>query len=191
MQHLPPDADLALSCQRGNLADFDALYVRHLKGVYGFIVYRVMDRMLAEDLTGQTFLKALEKINGYDPRKGAFSTWIYRIARNTVTDHYRTRHPHEDIDAFWDLQSDDDPTLDAEGSLAREQVRSMLKALPKEKRDIVIMRLWDGLSYKEIADITGKSESSLKMQFSRVIADLRTQFPPAAFALLLLYPATL
>ncbi len=191
IEGMQPDADLALSCTQGHLADFDALYVRHLKGVYGFIFYRVMDRATAEDLTSQTFLKALENIGSYDAKKGAFSTWLYRIARNSVTDHFRTRHPHEDIDAFWDLQSEDDPALDAESSLARKQVRSMLKQLPKDKRDVVILRLWDGLSYQEIAALTGKSESALKMQFSRTMSELRDRMPSAALALLILYPATL
>jgi RNA polymerase sigma-70 factor, ECF subfamily len=191
MQHLPPDTELALSCQRGHPDAFDTLYMRHLKGIYAFVYYRVTDRMTAEDLTSQTFLKALERIGSFDHRKGAFSTWLYRIARNTVTDHFRTRHPHEDIDAVWDLPGADDPTLDAQTQIAREQVRVHLQQLPHDKRDLIILRLWDGLSYKEIAEVTGKSEASLKMMFSRTIADLRASMPPSSFALLLAFPALL
>ncbi len=188
MQHMPPDADIALSCQQGNLQDFDALYVRHLKGIYAFVFYRVMDRAIAEDLTSQTFLKALEKIGSYDAKKGAFSTWLYRIARNTVTDHFRTRHPHDDIESAWDLAGEDDPTQDAETRIARDQVRSLLRTLPADKRELLILRLWDGLSYQEIAALTGKSESALKMQFSRTMRELRDRMPPAALALLVLFP---
>ncbi len=180
------DSDLALSYKSGDKDAFDQLYVRHLKGIFAFVFYRVMDRMTAEDLTSQTFIKALEHMHSYDPRKGAFSTWLYRIARNTVHDHFRVTRPVQNIDDVWDLEDDDNPFLNTAGSLDATQVRTALKLLPKDKRDVVIMRLWDGLSYKEIADLTGKSEASCKMTFSRTVSDLRSTMTPAAFTLLIL-----
>jgi len=185
------DAELALLCKNGSLENFDALYTRHLKGIYAFIFYRTMERMTAEDLTSQTFLKALENISSYDERKGAFSTWLYRIARNTVVDHFRTNRQHTDIEDVWDMQSDDNPFLDASGALDARQIHDVLKKLPKDKRDLIIMRLWDGLSYKEIADLTGKSEASCKMMFSRTVSDLRTSLSVSAFILLTILPRIL
>jgi RNA polymerase sigma-70 factor, ECF subfamily len=181
------DSDLALSFRNGSKDAFDELYIRHLKGIYGFIFYRVMDRMTAEDLTSQTFMKALDHMHSYDVRKGAFSTWLYRIARNTVHDHFRVTRPTQDIDDVWDLAGDENPFLDASASLDAQQVRDALNSLPKDKRDIVIMRLWDGLSYKEIADLTGKSEAACKMTFSRAVADLRPQMSASAFLLFALF----
>lgn len=180
------DADLVLSFKNGNREAFDALYIRHLKGIFAFVFYRVMDKMTAEDLTSQTFIKALEHIHGYNPQKGAFSTWLYRIARNTVHDHFRTTRPTDNIDDVWDLKADENPFLDASSSLDARHVRDVLSTLPKDKRDLVIMRLWDGLSYKEIADLTGKSEDSCKMAFSRTMSDLRAQMSTSAFLLFLL-----
>lgn len=185
----PDEHSLIHSCQQGNLADFDGLYTRHLKGVYAFVFYRVMDKMTAEDLTSQTFIKALESIGSYDARKGAFSTWLYRIARNTVTDFYRTNRPHSDVDVeeVWDIQSDDNPFLKLVDKLSAEQIHKVLKAMPKEKRAILMMRLWDNLSYKEIADLTGKSEAACKMTFMRTLESLRTELSPTALTLLLLF----
>jgi len=182
----PSDSDLVHSYKTGDSTAFDQLYIRHLKGVYAFIFYRVMDKMTAEDITSQTFIKALEHIGSYDSDKGAFSTWLYRIARNTLLDHFRTTRPTKNIDDVWDLAADENPFLDASASLDARQVRDVLNQLPKDKRDLVIMRLWDGLSYKEIADLTSKSEASCKMMFSRTVADLRTQMGPSAFALLII-----
>lgn len=180
------DSELALSFKSGNKDAFDQLYIRYLKGIFAFVFYRVMDRMTAEDLTSQTFMKALEHMHSYDPRKGAFSTWLYRIARNTVHDHFRVLRPTQNIDDVWDLEDDDNPFLNTSGALDAVQVKKALNALPKDKRDVVIMRLWDGLSYKEIADLTGKSEASCKMTFSRTVSDLRSTMTPAAFTLLIL-----
>lgn len=185
---MPTDIELALSCQQGNLENFDQLYTRHLKGVYAFIFYRTMERFTAEDLTSQTFLKALENIASYNPKKGAFSTWLYRIARNTVLDHFRTQRKHENIDDVWDLPGDDNPFLKTADALSYQEIHEALKHLSKEKRELVLLRLWDGLSYKEIAALTGKTEASCKMMFSRTVQDLKGHLSPAAFLLLCFLP---
>lgn len=180
----PNEEALILSCQDGRLADFEQLYVRHLKGIYAFIFYRTMDRSVAEDLTSLTFLKALEHIGSYDGAKGAFSTWLYRIARNTVHDHFRTKREHRDIETVWDLPSEDNPFLSTEQSIAFRDIHKALQTLDKQKRDILILRLWDNLPYAEIARITGKSEASCKMTVSRTLDDLRSTLSPSALLIL-------
>ena len=178
------DADLDATCRSGDLSAFDTLYERHIKGVYSFIFYRTMDRQTAEDLTSQTFLKALEHIRTFNPDKGAFSTWLYRIARNTVTDHFRSLRPTGDLEEVWDMASDDDATAFASASESARHLHEALRNLDRNKREIIILRMWQNLSYKEIAEITGKSEASCKMTFSRTVAQLRDQLPPIAFLLL-------
>jgi RNA polymerase sigma-70 factor, ECF subfamily len=116
----------------------------------------------------------------YDPRKGSLQVWIYRIARNLVIDHYRRKRPFVAIDDVWDLASREDVECDHE---VREQIRELkdlLARLPAQQRDIVIMRVWQDLPYREIAGIVGKSEAACKMIFSRVIARLKTALPAMA-----------
>lgn len=180
----PNEEALIESCQNGRLADFEELYVRYLKGIYAFVFYRVMDRSSAEDLTSQTFLKALEHIGSYDRDKGAFSTWLYRIARNTVHDHFRTKRDHRDIESVWDLPSEDNPFLSAEQSIAFRDIHAALRSLDARKREILLLRLWDNLPYEEIARITGKSEASCKMTVSRTLDDLRSTLSPSALLIL-------
>lgn len=180
---MPTDTELALSCQ-GDLTNFDALYTRYLKGIYAFVFYRTMERFTAEDLTSQTFLKAIEHIDSYNPDKGAFSTWLYRIARNTVHDHFRTLRKHENIDDVWDLPGDDNPFLNTADALSYQEIRDALRHLSADKRELVLLRLWDGLPYKEIAALTGKTEAASKMMFSRAIGDLKGRLSPSAFLLL-------
>lgn len=185
MQHT--EDELIESCQNGRLEDFEELYVRYLKGIYAFIFYRTMDRSTAEDLTSQTFLKALEHIGSYDRNKGAFSTWLYRIARNTVHDHFRTKRDHRDIETVWDLPSEDNPFLATEHSIEFRSVHEALQSLDKQKRDLLLLRLWDNLPYAEIARITGKSEASCKMTVSRTLDDLRKNLSPSALLILTIF----
>ncbi len=178
------------ACQAGRLDDFDPLYVRHVDAIYKYLSRRTLDREAAEDITSITFMKALEKIRSFDPAKGELRAWLYRIARNALIDHYRDPSRRTvDIENVWDLASDEVASLAAERSIDAAKVHKALQALKPAQREIVMLRVWEGLSYKEIADITGKTEGNCKVLFSRAVADLRKDLP--AFLLLLLLPTTL
>lgn len=176
------------ACQAGDLEAFDTLYREYVKPLYGFIAHRTLNRETAEDLTSVTFMKAMEKISQYDPAKGPFAAWLYRIARNTVTDHYRTQKHDAPIEDAWELPSDDKTDLIAGDRIAFEKLREAVAKLEPEKREILILRFWDGLSYAEIAQITGKSEGNCKVIVSRTVAGLRTALPLTTLLLLLLPP---
>jgi RNA polymerase sigma-70 factor, ECF subfamily len=185
-----PIDEIALirSCQAGNLQDFDPLYREYVKPIYAFVYRRVLDRQTAEDITSITFMKALEKISSYRGDRGVFAAWLYRIARNCITDHYRTNRPHTDIEDVWDLSSDEDVELTVDDRLNYEKVRAALQTIDAGKREIVMLRIWEGLSYKEIAEITGKSEANCKVIFSRTMDALRSSVPLALFFLILSSP---
>ncbi len=192
----PPDSpssdqhaeELALihTCQQGDLTAFTTLYDAYVTPIYRFVSYRTFDRQLAEDLTSQTFLKAMEGIRSFRADRGNFGAWLYRIARNTVTDHFRAHRSTEVLDDTFDPPADDDATKDAGEAVALRQVRKELAKLDPLKRDIVLMRLWDGLSYREIAEVTGKSENNCKVIFCRTLESLRSQFGPGMIVLLFL-----
>lgn len=169
----------------GNLEDFGKLYDTYVRKIYDFIYYKTHHRETAEDLTSQTFFKALQNIKNFDIVQGSFSAWLYTIARNTVIDHYRTAKLHVDLEDIWDLPGSQNVHLDAENREALDKVREYLKELDPEHREIVVMRVWNGLSYKEIAETLGKSEDSCKMMFSRVITKLREKLPVESLLILL------
>lgn len=176
------------ACQAGDLSQFDPLYRQYVERIYAYIYRRTLVRQTAEDITSVTFMKALRSIQQFDAAKGTFSGWLYRIARNAITDHYRSHREVSDIDDVWDLSSDNDVHREAEAGIDYDQIREALASLEPAKRDILLMRLWDGLSYAEIAAITGKTETNCKVTFSRTIAALRKDLPLAAFLLLFTFP---
>lgn len=168
--------------------DFDALYTANVDSIYRYLYRRTLNRMTAEDLTSTTFLKALEKIDRFDPSKGTFGGWAMTIAKNVLTDHFRALRPATDIDDVWDLRSDDDVVRDLDDKEAHRELREALSKLPKDKREIVLLRVWEDLSYAEIAALTGKSEGNCKVIFSRAMKDLRSLVPLSTL-LLILFPS--
>ncbi|MBI5531051.1 MAG: sigma-70 family RNA polymerase sigma factor [Candidatus Doudnabacteria bacterium] len=176
-------AQIIAECQAGQLEQFAVLYDAYVRKIYDFIFYRTMHKETAEDLTSLTFTKALERINTYQANKGSFSAWLYQIARNTLIDNYKNHKPTAAVEELENFASGENLEQQTEARLNLEKVKNFLQTLDEEKREIVTMRVWDGLSYKEIGDILGKSESSCKMSFLRIMEKLNKE---AAFALIYL-----
>lgn len=168
--------------------DFDALYTANVDSIYRYLYRRTLDRMTAEDLTSTTFLKAFEKFDRFDPSKGTFGGWAMTIAKNVLTDHFRSMKPTTDIDDVWDLSSDDDVAAALDGKEAHRELRDALSTLPKDKREIVLLRVWEDLSYADIAALTGKTEGNAKVIFSRAMKDLRGILPLSTLLLILFPP---
>ncbi len=180
-------AALVAATQAGNTQAFGRLYDAYSKPLYRFIYYKTHHRETAEDLLSQLFTQALQKIQGFNPEKGIFSGWLYQIARNLIIDHYRKARPVIHIDDAFDISDGTNLARDTEARFALEKVEVYLKQLTSEQRDIIIMRIWQHMSYAEIAAALGKSEASAKMAFSRAITKLRKEIPLALLILLLMY----
>lgn len=173
--------------KRENTENFSQLYDKYVKKIFNFIYYKTHHKETAEDLTSETFIKALTKISGFNESKGAFSTWLYQIARNTVIDFYRTKKNNLNIDDIWDLANEEDIVRDLDTKQKLTEVKKYLKILKSEQREILILRVWEGMSYREISEAVGKSEASCKMAFSRTIQKLRAEMPLSVFLALLLF----
>ncbi len=153
----------------------EQLYDQYIEKIYNFTYYRTHHKETAEDLTSIIFEKVFKKFDSFDQKKGNIVSWLYTIARNTVTDHYRTQKKYQNIDDVWDLKSNENIEKDIDTKLKLEKVQKYLQTLKPLHRDIVIMKLWDGLSYEEIAEITGKSKNALKMITCRTLKQIREQ----------------
>lgn len=167
------DSSLVEAFRGGDNAAFEALYSRHVRSVYDFVYVRTHHRQTAEDIVSQTFLQALEGIGSFDAEKGTFAGWLHRIARNLVVDHFRRLRPADSIEDAWDLPGDADVPVDADTALQVGKIRTLLKGMSPRQRDTVLLRLWHGRSFAEIAEILGTSEAACKMTYKRTVEKLQ------------------
>lgn len=173
-------------CQQGNWSNFGQLYDYYIKRIYSFVYYKTSHKETAEDLVSQTFMKAVSRISQYYADKGTFSSWLYQIAENTVIDHYRKQKPAENIDDVWDLQANINIEEEVEHTRELEELKKYLDILTPEQRKIIVLRVWDELSYKEISEIVNKSEDNCKMIYSRALKSIKNKVPISVLLLLLL-----
>jgi RNA polymerase sigma-70 factor (ECF subfamily) len=180
------ETEIVNRCKKGDMKAFSHIYSSYAKRIYDYIYYKTFHRETAEDITSHTFMKALENITGFDPGQGNISSWLYAIARNAVTDHYRKAKKSVNIDDIWDLAGNDDPEVDAINQEAFDTIQDFLKSLTPDKRSIIIMRVWQDMSYKEISRIMGKTEAQCKMTFYRAIEKMKQQIPAQILLIFLL-----
>lgn len=168
------EAEALANIRAGDTEQFGALYDAYFQKIYNYIFYRTRHRETAEDLVSATFLKAVKYLGSFDARKGNFSAWIYRIARNTLYDHYRGAKIVESLEDHEEEIAG--PTNIEKDVLDKQRVgfvKEHFKELSDDQREIISMRIWDQLAYAEIGKILGKSEASCKTTFHRGIEKLK------------------
>lgn len=177
------DETLVASYMGGDNDAFTELYERYIKRIYDFVYFKTHHKQTAEDITSQTFLQMMEKIDSFNPKKGAFSAWLHRIARNLVIDHFRASKPTKDIEDVWDLSDDTDIEKDADTAVKLEAVQGVLKKLNAKQREVILLRLWHGYTFAEIADAVSSTEAACKMQYKRGMNAVRKDMVLVLFLL--------
>ncbi len=173
----------------GDSEAFGMLYDQYLDQIYRFIYYKVFSKEVAEDLTSDTFLKALSRLSSYDAQRGRFNSWLYQIARNNVIDHYRTHKTTVAIEDVFDLSHDERTVEQLDALSGLKKIKVYLETLPARQREIILLRIWEGKSFQEIATLLGGTESGAKMAFSRSIRELREKCGENVLTWLLLSPS--
>jgi RNA polymerase sigma-70 factor (ECF subfamily) len=155
-------------------ADWEALYRQELPRIYNFFRYRLGNDALAEDLTSTTFEKAWRSRHQHRHDLAAFSTWLFAIARNVAIDHFRRRRVEVPIEELNESTAPGD--LEAE-ILRRSQFRRLsrlMDELPDRERELLALKYGSGLTNREIAGLTGVSESNIGTILYRTLGRLRT-----------------
>jgi RNA polymerase sigma-70 factor (ECF subfamily) len=181
-----PDAEsarmLALveRAQEGDGEAFGKLYDAYLDTVYRYIYYRVAHRALAEDLTSETFLRALRRISTFTWQGRDFGAWLVTIARNLVADHYKSSRHRLEVPTGEMLDSDQTEPSPEDSVLAYLSNRALLdavKQLNAQQQECVTLRFLHGLSVAETAQIMGKNDGAIKTLQYRAIRTLARLLP--------------
>lgn len=177
------DETLVSSFIGGDSDAFTELYERYFKRIYQFVYFKTHHTQTTEDLVGQTFVQVVEKIDSFNPKKGSFSAWLHRIARNLTFDHFRAMKPTDSIDDVWDLAASDDIERDADIVIKIDAVKDVLGKLKPDQREVILLRLWHGYAFKEIAALMGSTEGACKMHYKRGMENVQTEMLMAFFLL--------
>lgn len=171
------DDSTLVAAARADPQAFAPLYERYVGPVYRYCHVRLGSRDAAQDATSDVFLKAFTGLSGY--RGGAFAAWIFRIARNVVTDRHRQRRPTEPMEVAGDpLDAVSTPEEGAVVRAEREALRRALAALSDAQRATIELRL-SGWPDERIADALGKTVAAVKKLRFRAVRRLRKLLIPA------------
>ena len=177
------DEELALLYVDGDNRAFDELLARNQQKLFNYIMFMVHDQELANDVFQDTFVKIIVKLQeGSYTDSGKFSYWMVRIAHNIIMDMFRVQRndpviePNAENDLS-NLKSSEVMELNCEMQMVNSQimrdVRHMMDMLPAAQREVVYMRMYQDLSFKEIADITGVSINTALGRMRYAILNLR------------------
>jgi RNA polymerase sigma-70 factor (ECF subfamily) len=170
------DERLLVEAAQGDPAKFDALYELNFDRIYFFLVSRVHDRSVAEDLTSEVFHKALANLPSYEWRGTPFAAWLFRIASNAIVDHYKRSNREVNVDDFEhplaqpDLSSNDLDFIERHVHFFR-----LVEELPEIQRRVVRERFVEERSIREIAQRLSKTEGAIKQLQFRALRTLRAQ----------------
>ncbi len=166
--------------RNGDKDAFGQLYDHYQPSVYRFLYYRVGSMTLAEDLTAETFFRALRSMHSFRWQGKDFGAWLMTIARNLTADHFkagRTRLEQTTEDMQTLDSTSDGPEIEVLSSLTNESLLRALGELPTEQRECLIMRFLQGLSIAETAEILGRSSGAVKQLQLRGVRNLAKLIP--------------
>lgn len=160
-----------------NPSEFEVYYDQYKHKIYSYLYYRSgKNKELAEDLTSEVFMKALEKFESYK-KDSSFQSWIYAIAHNHLIDHFRKDKSTVDLEVVENiLESDGDARSSLMRRVAAEQVQELLSYLTDEEREIVLLRYHSDLPMQDIADIVGKPDTTVRVVIHRALSKLRKRY---------------
>lgn len=176
-----PDAILVKNYISGDESALTSLIERHQSKIYGFIYSKVNDRDLSDDIFQDTFIKVINTLRtkSYN-EEGKFLQWVMRIAHNLVVDHYRKSNKmpfnrETEEYSIFNYMSDNAPTI--ESKMITDQVEAdltrLLDELPEDQKEVLVMRMYQDLSFKEISELTGVSINTALGRMRYAVINLR------------------
>ncbi|HSH03860.1 MAG TPA: sigma-70 family RNA polymerase sigma factor [Anaerolineae bacterium] len=180
------EAILIERAQAGDEAALVCLYEAHYQAVYNYVYYRVGEMALAEDLTGEVFVRLVAKLDMFRVGKRPLLAWLYTIAGNLVRDHYRRGKRWQwlpwtpkVVGRWWEVIHNDGDSGEMVATLMRRWTEKQLvvavRELPEQQRLVILLKFVEKRSNAEVGDLLGKTEGAVKSLQHRALARLRKQ----------------
>lgn len=176
-----PDAMLVKNYVAGDENALATLINRHQSKIYGFIYSKVSDRDISDDIFQDTFIKVIKtlKSNAYN-EEGKFLPWVMRIAHNLIVDHFRRTkkmpmfRETEEFSIF-SIMSDNAPNIESQliTTQVEEDLKKLIQELPSDQKEVLEMRIYQDLSFKEISELTGVSINTALGRMRYALMNLR------------------
>ncbi len=169
---------LVARMKKGSRAATGALYDELAPKLYGFILSRTGSREVAEDLSQEIFIKLIEHIGSFDEKKGRFTVWFWRMARNTLIDHYRQKKAAP----FSQFEDDEVAAMsvgeipDTDNVLEYRRLKMVVSTFSREEQELFELRFAAEMSYKDIANILEKPEGTLRVAALRLKEKIQKEF---------------
>lgn len=178
---------LVARATRRDAEAFGELYNLYFERIYRYVRLRIINAPDAEDVTAAVFLSAWRSIHRFSPKhEASFGSWLFRLAHNALVDRYRRARATVSLDApDADVYSSDgrlsrDPNVEMEWRLTLWELHKALQTLTNEQREVVLLRFVEGLSAREVGDIMGKQEGTVRGLQFRALEALRRALSLAA-----------
>jgi RNA polymerase sigma-70 factor (ECF subfamily) len=168
-----------LAAAQGDAEAFGILYERYVGRIYTYIYYRTGNSDDAEDLTARVFYRAMRHIGNYRHRGLPFSAWLYRIAHNLVANWHRDNSRRKEIpldEAMVGKNIGDHPETELVQSEERDKLLHVIRLLPADRQELLILKFVEHLSNAEIGQIMGRSEGAVKSLYHRTLLNLREEY---------------
>ena len=163
----------------GDLEAFGELYNIYLAPIYRYVSYQVRDKMTAEDIVEDVFVKAWKAIGTCKGKSQTFSAWLYRIAHNHVVNTLRRMNKRVSLESvemeIGTLIEVTNPEQEVEAKLVRQELSEAMTCLSQNQRQVIILKFIEGLDNREIAQILGKKEGAIRVLQMRALSRLRQE----------------
>lgn len=172
------DESALTQAAQGDHDAFGVLYERYVGRIYTYIYYRTGNPYDAEDLTARVFYRAMRHIRNYRDRGLPFSAWLYRIAHNLVANWHRDNSRRKEIpleDSMLNWQSAEHPEHELLRLEERERLLRVIRCLPADRQQLLILKFVEHLSNAEIGQIMGRTEGAVKSLYHRTLSALREE----------------
>ncbi len=166
------ELELVRRAADGDVEAYGELYSIYLDRIYRYVFYRVGDRMVAEDITEESFVKAWKSISSCKGREHTFQAWLYRIAHNHIVDTLRARPKDISLETC-EVAGTNNIEEDVETLAQRQGVLKEVSCLPEQQRQVIVLKFLEGADTEEVCRITGKRPGAIRALQMRALTTLR------------------